>query len=71
MAVKLFETSLSPFMNVVTELVFVVIMTSALVAFPVPQMQKGLDEREALECFILDNKQLLDEVFRDIQNYQG
>ena len=33
---------------------FAVIMTNAPVGFPVPQMQEGLDEREALDCFILD-----------------
>ena len=33
--------------------VFALIMVSAPVSFPVPQMQ-GLDEREALDCFILD-----------------
>ena len=31
-----------------------VIMANAPVGFPVPQMQEGLDEREALDCFILD-----------------
>ena len=34
--------------------VFAVIMANAPVGFPVPQMQEGLDEREALDCFILD-----------------
>ena len=34
--------------------VFAVIMANASVGFPVPQMQEGLDEREALDCFILD-----------------
>ena len=34
--------------------VFAVIMANALVGFPVPQMQEGLDEREALDCFVLD-----------------
>ena len=34
--------------------VFAVIMATAPVGFPVPQMQEGLDEREALDCFILD-----------------
>ena len=29
-------------------------MATAPVGFPVPQMQEGLDEREALDCFILD-----------------
>ena len=29
-------------------------MANAPVGFPVPQMQEGLDEREALDCFILD-----------------
>ena len=29
-------------------------MANATVGFPVPQMQEGLDEREALDCFILD-----------------
>ena len=29
-------------------------MASPPVGFPVPQMQEGLDEREALDCFILD-----------------
>ena len=33
---------------------FAVIMANAPVGFPVPQMQEGLDEREALDCFILD-----------------
>ena len=32
---------------------FAVIMATAPVGFPVPQMQEGLDEREALDCFIL------------------
>ena len=34
--------------------VFAVIMVNVPVGFPVPQMQEGLDEREALDCFILD-----------------
>ena len=34
--------------------VVAVIMANTLVGFPVPQMQEGLDEREALDCFILD-----------------
>ena len=54
--------SFPPFSNVVklapvqTVSVFVVadIMANAPVGFPVPQMQEGLDEREALDCFILD-----------------
>ena len=29
-------------------------MANAPVGFPLPQMQEGLDEREALDCFILD-----------------
>ena len=29
-------------------------MANAPVGFPVPQMQEGLDEREALDCFVLD-----------------
>ncbi|XP_068717040.1 uncharacterized protein [Montipora capricornis] len=29
-------------------------MANAPVGFPVPQMQEGLDKREALDCFILD-----------------
>ena len=29
-------------------------MANAPVGFPVSQMQEGLDEREALDCFILD-----------------
>ena len=29
-------------------------MANAPVGFPVPQIQEGLDEREALDCFILD-----------------
>ena len=29
-------------------------MANAPVGFHVPQMQEGLDEREALDCFILD-----------------
>ena len=29
-------------------------MANAPVGFPVPQMQEGLDEWEALDCFILD-----------------
>ena len=29
-------------------------MANAPVGFPVPRMQEGLDEREALDCFILD-----------------
>ena len=33
---------------------FAVIMANAPVGFPVPQMQERLDEREALDCFILD-----------------
>ena len=34
--------------------VFAFIKANAPVSFPVPQMQEGLDEREALDCFILD-----------------
>ena len=34
--------------------VFAVIMANVPVGFPVPQMQEGLDEREALDYFILD-----------------
>ena len=34
--------------------VFAVIMATTPVGFHVPQMQEGLDEREALDCFILD-----------------
>ena len=34
--------------------VFVFIMAGAPVGFPVPQLQEGLDEREALDCFVLD-----------------
>ena len=34
--------------------VFAVIMAGTPVGFPVPQMQEGLDDREALDCFILD-----------------
>ena len=34
--------------------VFAVIMANVPVGFPVPQMQEGLGEREALDCFILD-----------------
>ena len=34
--------------------VFAVIMATAPVGFPVPQMQEWLDKREALDCFILD-----------------
>ena len=34
--------------------VFAVIMATVPVGFPVPQMQEGLDEQEALDCFILD-----------------
>ena len=37
-----------------TFVVFVVIMAGTPVGFPVPQMQEGLDDREALDCFILD-----------------
>ena len=37
-----------------TNCLFAVIMTKAPVGFPVPQMQEGLDEREAIDCFILD-----------------
>ena len=29
-------------------------MAAQPAGFPVPQMQEGLDEREALDCFILD-----------------
>ena len=29
-------------------------MAGTPVGFPVPQMQEGLDDREALDCFILD-----------------
>ena len=31
-----------------------VIMTCKPVGFPVPSMPEGVDEREVLECFILD-----------------
>ena len=34
--------------------VFAVIMAGTPVGFPVLQMQEGLDDREALDCFILD-----------------
>ena len=34
--------------------VFAVIIANVPVGFSLPQMQEGLDEREALDCFILD-----------------
>ena len=37
-----------------TFVVFAVIMAGTPVGFPVPQMHEGLDDREALDCFILD-----------------
>ena len=39
--------------------VFAVIMASAPVGFPVPQVQEGLDEREALDSIILDYIQII------------
>ena len=59
---ELSSESFPPFSNVVklapvqTVLVFVVavIMANAPVGSPVPQKQEGLDEREALDCFILE-----------------
>ena len=59
---ELSSESFPPFSDVVklvpvqtvSAFVFVVIMANAPVGFPVPQMQEGLDEREALDCFILD-----------------
>ena len=51
-----------PFLDVVklvpvqtlSVLVFAVIMANAPVGFPLHQMQEGLDQREHLDCFILD-----------------
>ena len=59
---ELSSESFPPFSDVVklvpvqTVLVFVfaVIMANTPVGFPLPQMQEGLDEWEALDCFILD-----------------
>ena len=45
----------SDVVKLVSAFVFAVIMANALVGFPFLQMQEGLDEREALDCFILDD----------------